>query len=95
MGPPFAAGRACGGSVISHRSAAVRHDLPLLDPPPRPDLTVRPHCTRDVAAALLHRASLRDEDVVELDGVLVTSMPRTLVDLARSVSVPAARLLLG
>jgi hypothetical protein len=86
----IAAARSCGGSVISHRSAAVLHDLPLLDPPPRPDLTVRPDCTGDVTAALLHRASLRDEDVVELDGVLVTSVPRTLVDLARSVSVPAA-----
>jgi very-short-patch-repair endonuclease len=86
----IAAAHACGGSVVSHRSAALMHGLPLLGPAPlRPDLTVSPHCTGDVAAALLHRASLRDEDVVDIGSTPVTSVARTLVDLARTVSTAA------
>lgn len=86
-----AAQRSCAGSVVSHRSAALIHGLPLLDgPPDRPDLTVQPRCTGDVAGALLHRASMRPSDIVEIDGVPVLSAARTVVDLARSLSMPAA-----
>jgi very-short-patch-repair endonuclease len=86
-----AAARMCGGSVVSHRSAALFHGLPLLDAAPRrPDLTVNPRCTGDVAAALLHRATLRPEDVIEIDGTPVTSLTRTLVDLARTLPTSAA-----
>jgi hypothetical protein len=87
----IAAVRSCSGSVISHRSAALMHGLPLLQPPPvRSDLTVQPRRTGDVRGALLHRASLRERDVVEIDGVPVTAAARTLVDLARTVSLAAA-----
>jgi putative AbiEi antitoxin of type IV toxin-antitoxin system len=86
-----AAALACRGSVISHRSAALLHGLPLLHSPPgRPDLTVQPRRTGDVAAALLHRAGTPSEDVVDIDGAPVTSVPRTLIDLGRTVSVGAA-----
>lgn len=92
---PWAAARAaamaCGGSVISHRSAALAHGLPLLTPPPtRPDLTVQPRRTGDVAGALLHRAGMPSEDVVDVAGISVTSVARTLIDLGRTVSVAAA-----
>jgi len=86
-----AAARACRGSVVSHRSAALIHALPLLhSEPTRPDLTITPHATGDVAAALLHRATLRPEDVIEVDGVPVTTVARTLVDIGRSTSTAAA-----
>jgi hypothetical protein len=86
-----AAARACRGSVVSHRSAALFHELPLLRPAPsRPDLTISPRATGDVAGALLHRATLRADDVVDIGGVPVTSMPRTLIDLGRSMPTPAA-----
>lgn len=87
----MAAARSCGGAVISHRSAALMHGLPLLLPPPeRPDLTVQPGSTGDVRGALLHRARLSPEDVVELDGQPVTSLARTVVDLARALPLTAA-----
>jgi hypothetical protein len=86
----IAAARSCGGSVISHRSAALMHGLPLLLPvPDRPDLTVQPARTGDVQGALLHRATLRLGDVVAIDGAPVTSIARTVVDVARHVPVIA------
>jgi hypothetical protein len=85
-----AAARSCRGSVVSHRSAALMHRLPLLGSPLRPDLTVSPPSTGDVAGALLHRARLRPEDVTEIDGTPVTSLARTLVDVARSSPIAAA-----
>ncbi|MDQ1747177.1 MAG: hypothetical protein QOD07_1440, partial [Frankiaceae bacterium] len=82
---------ACRGSVISHRSAALVHDLPLLDPAPaRPDLTVPPGRTGDVTSALLHRAGLPPEDVVVIGDAAVTSVARTVVDLARTLPLDSA-----
>lgn len=86
-----AAARVCRGSVVSHRSAALIHGLPLLEvPPKRPDLTITPRGTGDVAAALLHRATLRPADIIEIDGLPVTTVARTVIDLARSMSTAAA-----
>jgi hypothetical protein len=85
-----AAARACNGSVVSHRSAALLHGLPLLRPASRPDLTVAPSGTGDVSGALLHRARLRPEDVTQVAGVSVTSVARTLVDLGRSLPTAGA-----
>jgi hypothetical protein len=87
----IAAQRACTGSVVSHDSAALLLGLSLLDgPPAQPRLTVPPHGTGDVAGALLHRASWGPEDVINVDGVPVTSPARTVVDLARSLPLHAA-----
>lgn len=76
-----------GGSVISHASAAVLHDLPLWATG-----LGRVHATRDrqsdarVSRHLhLHAASIEPDEVVAVDGMLVTSLPRTLVDLARTL----------
>lgn len=80
-----AAAAACSGSVASHRSAAIVHGLPILgSASARPDLTVQPGETGDTVHALVHRATLRPEDVTTVDGIPVTSVARTLVDLARS-----------
>jgi hypothetical protein len=86
----LAASRACTGSVISHASAAAWHGLPLLRPPDRPAVTVPPRRTGDLAGAHLHRATLDAVDLVEVDGVLVTSVARTLIDLARAGATAAA-----
>jgi very-short-patch-repair endonuclease len=85
-----AAARACTGSVISHRSAARVHGLPLLSYPVRPELTVGPSGTCDVSGALLHRATLLSGDVVERMDVRVTAAARTLVDVARSATTAGA-----
>ncbi|SHG84617.1 Transcriptional regulator, AbiEi antitoxin, Type IV TA system [Jatrophihabitans endophyticus] len=79
-----AAARGCSGSVVSHRSAALVHGLPLVGPPPPvPEVTVAPNGTGDLHRAHLYRATLRDVDVVEVDGLAVTSVARTLADLGR------------
>lgn len=82
-----AAARAYRGSVVSHRSAALLHGLPLYDrPPERPELTVEPRGTGRAREAHVHRARLAADDVTVLHGVPVTSPARTVVDLARSAS---------
>ncbi len=87
----FAAARACRGSVISHQSAAVIHGLPLLfRAPTRPTITVPPDGTGDLAVAHLHRASLPEQDIVYANDVAVTSVARTVVDIARSLPTTAA-----
>lgn len=79
-----AAARAVTGSVISHRSAALVHGLPLVGtPPPVPELTVAPRGHVDVPGAHLYRATLPAEHVALVGASAVTSVARTLVDLAR------------
>ncbi|MFC0861250.1 type IV toxin-antitoxin system AbiEi family antitoxin domain-containing protein [Sphaerimonospora cavernae] len=71
--------------VVSHSSAAFVYDVGLLDPlrwefiipPPRRFRTRR----QDVA---IHRARLAGDDVEWLDGLLVTTPRRTVIDLASS-----------
>ena len=84
-----AAARACSGSTVSHHSAALLHGLPLLGDVRaiRPALTVPPRATGDVCGALLHRARLWPEDVVDVGGAPVTSVARTVADLARSCPI--------
>ena len=81
-----AAAGACSGSVVSHRSAALLHGLPVFGRSFRPELTVSRNGTGDTAGALVHRARLRDVDVVEVDGIRVTSVARTVSDIGRSRS---------
>jgi very-short-patch-repair endonuclease len=67
------------GSVVSHRSAGWR--LELLPSPTRAELTVRSDRRRR-KAFLVHRTDwLPASHVVELDGLPVTSVARTLLDL--------------
>jgi predicted transcriptional regulator of viral defense system len=72
--------------VVSHLSAAVLHELPLWD-----DLLGRVHLTRDrVTGAKLRRYSqlhvgaLAADEITEVDGIRVTTVARTAVDVART-----------
>ncbi|WP_411701113.1 hypothetical protein [Conyzicola sp.] len=71
-------------AVLSHRSAAAIHGLPALEPWPG-----SVHFTAGVTSGgrssgdvVRHSAHLADGDVVEIDGLLVTSIARTVLDLA-------------
>ena len=75
-------------AVFSHMSAAVLHDLPLWDA----DLSTV-HLTCDRAGGgrrrhwnFVHVCPLRDDEIVEIDGVRVTDLARTVVDLSRGLS---------
>jgi hypothetical protein len=79
-------------AVLSHQSAAVLHGLPLwgvrLD---RVHVTRRPPAWNDRSRVLVaHVAQLQDDEIVEVDGILVTSPVRTALDLARSLPYEAA-----
>jgi very-short-patch-repair endonuclease len=70
-------------SVVSHRSAAGR--LELLSSSGRAELTVR-SARRPRKAFLVHRTDwLPPSHIVELDGLPVTSVARTLLDLGAVV----------
>jgi hypothetical protein len=79
--------RLAAGSVVSHVSAAVMHGLPVWNVP-----LGRVHVTRHGAGGgritrglHLHIAPLDRSEVSEIDGITVTSVARTVFDLARSV----------
>ncbi|HEV7469342.1 MAG TPA: hypothetical protein VGO23_06115 [Pseudonocardia sp.] len=76
-----------GGAVVSHVSAAVLHGLPVWGVP-----LDRVHVTRARRGGArtgrdlcVHSALLDPSEVVVRDGIAVTSVARTLVDLGRSV----------
>jgi very-short-patch-repair endonuclease len=79
-------------AVVSHQSAAVLHGLPLWDVPlDRVHITRRPRAWNDSSAVLsCHVARLRDDEVMDVDGVPVTGPIRTALDLARSLPHEAA-----
>ncbi|MHB1330333.1 MAG: hypothetical protein ACYC2K_19205 [Gemmatimonadales bacterium] len=78
--------------VLSHWSAAAMHDLPILGEWPRSvHTTVSPTSGgRSRNGVVKHSLRLGDGDVVELDGLLVTSVARTVIDLAATTSFLAA-----
>ena len=72
-------------AVLSHGSAAVIHDLPLFS-----HMLETVHVTRDRQGGgvrrrtlRVHGSLLRDVDRCDIDGHPVTSLSRTVVDLAR------------
>jgi len=74
-------------AVVSHVSAAVLHGLTLWDVP-----LDRVHVTRNrrsggrrTKVLHVHTAGLDGDEIVEIDGIAVTSVPRTLADLARTL----------
>ena len=70
--------------VISHWSAAAIHGLPILGRwPDSVHTTIAPTSGgRSRGNVVKHCAALGDTDVVDIDGMLVTSVARTVVDLA-------------
>jgi very-short-patch-repair endonuclease len=75
-------------AVLSHRTAGKLYGLDGTPPPVRFDVSVpaarRP---RNVPRAIVHRTELSDEDVAVCHGMPVTSLARTLVDLARTLPI--------
>lgn len=76
-----------GEVVLSHWSAAVLHGLPLLgDWPMRVHVTGgRVEAIRSSGLVQRHCAPLTPADVVLIDGVRVTAVTRTVLDLIRSL----------
>jgi hypothetical protein len=72
--------------VVSRRSGALVHSLPLLGRPPRePELTRAPRSERDRSETSAVRvAPLPPEDVTEVNGIPVTSLARTACDVGRT-----------
>jgi very-short-patch-repair endonuclease len=77
----MAAVLACGpAALLSHRSAAVRWDI--LRYAPKIEVTA-PRSRTPRAGIVVHRSRLiHDEDRAVVDGIPVTSVARTIVDLA-------------
>jgi hypothetical protein len=79
----IAAVLACGaGAVVSHRAAA--HLLRLLrGAPPPPEVTVPSTAGHSRAGIVVHRVRvLPESDTAKLHGIPLTTVPRTLLDLA-------------
>src|SRR3712207_1301392 len=79
-------------AVVSHQSAAVLHGLPLWGVRlGRVHVTRRPPASSEVGRFLrAHVARLADHEVVEVDGLPVTDPVRTALDLARSLPLEPA-----
>jgi hypothetical protein len=79
-------------AVVSHQSAAVVLGLPLWDVPlDRVHVTRRPPGWNDTGRVLCcHVARLRDDEVIDIEGLQVTGPVRTALDLARSLPHEAA-----
>ena len=79
------------GAVVSHHSAALLHGLPNVGPPHHRSLVnlTRPgdHHSRG-EGYLISGSGLSSREVVEIDGMRVTSLARTAVDLARMYKMP-------
>lgn len=74
-------------AVVSHQSAAVLLGIPLWNVPlDTVHVTRRPGATtRDRSRLRVHVARLRDDEIVHIGGLDVTSPVRTALDLARSL----------
>lgn len=71
--------------VVSHLSAARVWGLPIVNPwPGQVHITVAPESgKRTKNGVIVHRSELGTNDVAERNGTLVTSLIRTLTDVAR------------
>ncbi|HEX4444344.1 MAG TPA: hypothetical protein VHZ81_12280 [Galbitalea sp.] len=72
------------GMVVSHWSAAAVHGLPIIGSwPTKVHLSIG-HVSggRSRRDVVKHALVVNDSDIVEIDGMLVTSVARTVLDLA-------------
>jgi hypothetical protein len=78
--------------IVGHESAAILWGMPIIGPFPTRvhTVTARDAATRSTTDVAVHREAMSADDIVELDGVLVTSPLRTLTDLARTASFDQA-----
>lgn len=79
-------------AVLSHVSAAVLHRLPIWNVPLDRVHRTRARRTgaRRTGATVLHTAPLTTEEITEVGGRPVTTLARTLVDLARTLGFEEA-----
>ncbi len=79
-------------AVVSHTSAALLHGIPLWGVRPGPvAVTRRPPASSDSSARLrVHVARLGDDEISEVDGLLVTTVTRTILDLGRSLPLESS-----
>lgn len=87
-----AVGQVSPDAVVSHLSAAVLHGLPVWgDPLRRVQLTrSRRSGARRTRDLHVHAAPLETWEITSVDGVAVTSLPRTLVDVGRHLGFEQA-----
>lgn len=71
------------GATVSHESAAILHGLPVLQRPRAPTLTITSGRSGTTNGAELHRASLPLAQIQSWHGCPVTSVARTVIDIAR------------
>ncbi|RZU65295.1 hypothetical protein EV379_1623 [Microterricola gilva] len=91
----FVIGVARGGQflpVLSHESAAVLHGLPRIEPWPRDvhELVERGSGGRSAPGRQRHAVGIDDVDVICRDGLYLTSIERTVVDVAATSSTFSA-----
>lgn len=84
----IAVGVSTSAAVLSGFSAAVMHDLPLLDQ----RIPQRVHLTRSSKSSankwvVPHQSTLSDDDIVIIAGVRCTSITRTIRDLAGTLEL--------
>jgi very-short-patch-repair endonuclease len=86
---------ACGSdAVLSHRHAAALHELRPMPAGPI-DVTGPGHSRRKVERVRFHAARrLHQQDVTKVDGIPVTTVARTLLDLAETIHRQQLRLAL-
>ncbi|MGV9712411.1 hypothetical protein ACWDTI_17315 [Gordonia sp. NPDC003424] len=69
--------------TVSHTSAGVLHGVPML----WPDLSlvhfISATTGRTTARGVIHRSRLARDDITEMDGIPVTTLTRTVCDIAR------------
>jgi very-short-patch-repair endonuclease len=80
-----------GAAVASHHSAGRILGLDMLDPPAEETVTLtrqppQRSRTRPVAGVIFHNAAVPDWQLLEAFGVSLTSVSRTVVDIARTSS---------
>lgn len=78
--------------VLSHRSAAVVWGVPLIGPLPRlvDVLATEAAGTRTEGSFRRHATRFVESDIEVVEGIAITSLRRTIVDLALTLPFPAA-----